>query len=243
MTVTLAQHPPGMAEGRRSLSYRNYVAGKAPYFFTKRLLDITLSAFFIITLISWLIPLIALLLKLDSKGPVLFLQKRVGRGGRTFICYKFRTMVINAEADEKQAEENDSRITRTGRWLRKTNIDELPQFFNVLMGQMSIVGPRPHMHADCCQFARIIPRYKLRNLVRPGITGMARVNGYHGPAMDHDAICIRYQWDIFYLCNASTWLDIRIMIRTVTQRIRILAPGGTKQARTDLAPKKQAATC
>jgi lipopolysaccharide/colanic/teichoic acid biosynthesis glycosyltransferase len=226
MAVTLVKHPPVMTEGRRSLSYRSYVTNKAPYFFIKRLMDLVLSALLILTVLSWLVPLIALLLKLDSRGPVLFLQKRVGKGGRSFTCYKFRTMVINEEADEKQAEENDSRITRSGRWLRKTNIDELPQFFNVFLGQMSIVGPRPHMHTDCRQFARMIPRYKLRNLVKPGITGMAQVNGYHGPAMDHDAVCMRYQWDIFYLRNASTWLDIRIMTRTLTQRAGLLVHRG-----------------
>lgn len=226
MALTLVKHPPVMTEGRRSLSYRSYVTNKAPYFFIKRLIDLCLSALLIFTVLSWLVPFIALLLKLDSRGPVFFLQKRVGKGGRSFTCYKFRTMVMNEEADEKQAEENDSRITRSGRWLRKTNIDELPQFFNVFLGQMSIVGPRPHMHTDCRQFARMIPRYKLRNLVKPGITGMAQVNGYHGPATDYDAVCMRYQWDIFYLRNASTWLDIRIMTRTLTQRAGLLVQHG-----------------
>lgn len=222
MAETLVKHLPVMTGGRRSLSYRSYVTNKAAYFFTKRLIDLTLSAILILTVLSWLVPLIALLLKLDSRGPVIFHQKRVGKGGRSFTCYKFRTMVINEEADEKQAEENDSRITRAGRWLRKTNIDELPQLFNVFLGQMSIVGPRPHMYSDCRKFACMIPRYKLRNLVKPGITGLAQVNGYHGPTMDYDAVCMRYQWDIFYLRNASTWLDIRIMTRTLTQRAGIL---------------------
>ncbi|AXY75688.1 hypothetical protein D3H65_17635 [Paraflavitalea soli] len=226
MAVTLVNHPPVMTEGRRSLSYRSYVTRKAPYFFVKRLIDLFLSVIIILTVLSWLVPLIALLLKLDSRGPVIFLQKRVGKGGRSFTCYKFRTMVLNEEADRKQAEENDCRVTRAGKWLRKTNIDELPQFVNVFLGQMSIVGPRPHMHTDCRQFARLIPRYKLRNLVKPGITGMAQVNGYHGPAMDYDAVCMRYQWDIFYLRNASTWLDIRIMIRTLTQRAGLLVQRG-----------------
>lgn len=221
MAVILVKHPAGSMEVRKSLSCRNYVDNKAFYFLVKRLTDITLSAFFIVTLLSWLVPLIALLLKLGSKGPVFFLQKRVGQYGRSFTCYKFRTMVLNEEAHQKQAEENDRRITRAGKWLRKTNIDELPQLFNVLLGQMSIVGPRPHMHADCRQFAQMIPRYKLRNLVKPGITGMAQVNGYHGPARDYEAIYLRYQWDIFYVRNASTWLDIKIMIRTLVQRIRL----------------------
>lgn len=228
MSVTIVKHPSGIIEGMRSLSYRSYITGKGAYFFFKRSSDIILSVIFILTIFSWLLPLIALLLKLDSNGPVFFFQRRVGKGGRSFTCYKFRTMVVNEEAHKKQAEENDSRITRAGRWLRKTNIDELPQFINVLLGQMSIVGPRPHMHADCRQFARMIPRYKLRNLVKPGITGLAQVKGYHGPATDYEAICIRYQWDIFYLRNASTWLDIKIMTRTLIQRIRLLLPAVTK---------------
>lgn len=226
--TTLVSHRPGLASGKKYLSYRSYIEVKKTYFFFKRTADIVLSVIFILTIFSWLLPLIALLLKLDSSGPVFFFQRRVGKGGRSFTCYKFRTMVVNEEAHKKQAEENDSRITRAGRWLRKTNIDELPQFFNVLLGQMSIVGPRPHMHADCRQFARMIPRYKLRNLVKPGITGLAQVKGYHGPATDYEAICIRYQWDIFYLRNASTWLDIKIMTRTLIQRIRLLLPAVTK---------------
>lgn len=219
MAVILIKHPPLLLEGRKSLSYRSYVDSKATYFFCKRVMDVTVSVIILLACLSWLIPLIALLLKLDSKGPVFFRQKRVGRGGRSFTCYKFRTMVVNAEAHQKQAQENDSRITRTGKWLRKTNIDELPQFINVLLGQMSIVGPRPHMHADCRQFGQLIPRYKLRSLVKPGITGLAQVNGFHGPATDYEAIYLRYQWDIFYVRNASAWLDASILIRTFLQRL------------------------
>lgn len=223
-TITLVSHAPGIVAGKKYLSYRNYVEGKAVYFFFKRVIDITGSVLMIGLVFTWLFPLVALLLKLDSRGPVFFLQKRVGKGGRSFTCYKFRTMFVNKEADKKQAAKNDSRITRIGYLLRQSNIDELPQFFNVLLGQMSIVGPRPHMYADCHQFGSMIPRYKLRNLIRPGITGMAQVNGYHGPATDYDAICKRYQWDIFYLRNASAWVDMKIMTRTVVQHLRLLVP-------------------
>lgn len=223
-TLTLVNHAPGIVAGKKYLSYRTYIEGKKAYFFMKRIIDVTVAVLIIGLVFTWLFPLVALLLKLDSQGPVLFLQKRVGKGGRSFTCYKFRTMFLNEEAHEKQAAQNDNRITRAGHLLRKTNIDELPQFFNVLLGQMSIVGPRPHMHADCRQFSGMIPRYKLRNLIRPGITGMAQVNGYHGPALDYDAICKRYQWDIFYLRNASAWLDLKIMTRTVIQHLRLLIP-------------------
>lgn len=215
---------PELVSGKKYLSYRAYIEVKRSYFFFKRATDVVLSVIFILAIFSWLLPLIALLLKLDSSGPVFFLQKRVGKGGRSFTCYKFRTMVVNEEAHRKQAEENDHRITRIGGWLRKTNIDELPQFFNVLLGQMSIVGPRPHMHADCRRFAQVVPRYKLRNLVKPGITGMAQVKGYHGPASDYEAVSVRYQWDVFYMRNASTWLDFKIMTQTIYQRMRLIIP-------------------
>lgn len=223
-TITLVSYAPGIVTGKKCLSYRTYVEGKKGYFFFKRVVDITGSVLMIGLVFTWLFPLVALLLKLDSRGPVFFLQKRVGKGGRSFTCYKFRTMFVNEEAHEQQAAQNDSRITRAGHLLRKTNIDELPQFFNVLLGHMSIVGPRPHMYADCHRFGRMIPRYKLRNLIRPGITGIAQVNGYHGPATDYDAILKRYQWDIFYLRNASASLDLRVMIRTMIQHLRLLIP-------------------
>jgi putative colanic acid biosynthesis UDP-glucose lipid carrier transferase len=243
MEVTLLQDAPLIVQGKRSTSYRHYIADKWTYFLLKRIIDMVLSVLMILVVFSWLLPLLALWVKLDSRGPVFFLQKRVGKGGRSFTCYKFRTMVLNEEADEKQAEENDSRITRAGHWLRKTNLDEFPQFVNVLLGQMSIVGPRPHMHADCRQFARMIPHYKLRNMVKPGITGLAQVNGFHGPAMDYEAISRRYQWDIFYLRNASTWLDVKIMARTFLQRIRLRLPAATKQSWADLAAGKHPGSC
>jgi putative colanic acid biosysnthesis UDP-glucose lipid carrier transferase len=222
--TTVVGIPPELTSGKKYLSYRTHIEVRKPYFFFKRVVDVAVSIIFILAIFSWLLPLIALLLKLDSSGPVFFLQKRVGKGGRSFTCYKFRTMVVNEEAHKKQAEENDHRITRIGRWLRKTNIDELPQFLNVLLGQMSIVGPRPHMHADCRRFARLIPRYKLRNLVKPGITGMAQVKGYHGPASNYEAVSVRYQWDVFYVRNASAWLDFKILAKTFLQRIRLVVP-------------------
>ena len=168
---------------------------------------------------SWLSPLVALLIKLDSKGPVFFRQKRIGKNGTFFRCLKFRSMIQNNEADERPSDENDERITRVGRWLRKTNIDELPQFFNVLAGEMSVVGPRPHMVADCIRFSFVISSYSFRSLLRPGITGWAQVNGYHGPTSDYDSIIIRYYWDAMYVRKAGIWLDVKIITRTLAQGI------------------------
>ena len=169
---------------------------------------------------SWLTPIIALLIKLDSKGPVFFIQKRVGIGGSFFRCIKFRTMICNDEADERQAAENDERITRVGRFLRRSNLDELPQFLNVWVGDMSVVGPRPHMVADCIRFSFIISSYHFRNLVRPGITGLAQVNGYHGATPDYESIVIRYYWDAQYIRKAGFLLDLRIMTITFFQELK-----------------------
>lgn len=156
----------------------------------------------------------ALLIKTGSRGPVFFRQKRVGKNGKLFSCLKFRTMYVNEHADEIPALENDERITRTGRFLRFTNLDELPQFINVLVGDMSIVGPRPHMVADCIRFSFVVPSYQFRNLVRPGITGLAQVNGCHGITPDYDSILLRYYWDAQYIRKADFWMDLKIIART-----------------------------
>ncbi|MDF2189532.1 sugar transferase [Paraflavitalea sp. CAU 1676] len=219
MNVLLAPVAIDKTGTRSSPSIRRYITRKRHYFVLKRIIDIVLSIVVIAGVLSWLVPLVALLLRFDSTGPVFFRQKRVGRGGRSFVCYKFRTMVVNELADSLPADPEDLRVTRLGRWLRQTNIDELPQFLNVLEGSMSIVGPRPHMHADCRRFAEIIPRYKMRNLVKPGITGMAQIGGYHGPVRDRTDAVLRYQYDLYYIRNASIWLDIRIMTKTITRTL------------------------
>lgn len=157
----------------------------------------------------------ALIIFIDSKGPIFFRQKRIGKNGIPFKCLKFRTMVINDESDDRPAIDNDDRITRVGKWLRKTNLDELPQFFNVLAGDMSIVGPRPHMLADCIRFSFVIPSYSFRSLLRPGITGWAQVNGFHGPTLDYESIILRYYWDAMYVRKASAWIDCKIILATV----------------------------
>jgi putative colanic acid biosysnthesis UDP-glucose lipid carrier transferase len=198
---------------------RSYIVRRKIYLFFKRLFDVAFSLLFIVFLLSWLIPIVGLLILIDSRGPVFFVQRRIGKNGRSFSCLKFRTMINNDEADEKQAEENDQRITRVGRLLRRINMDEFPQFFNVLRGDMSIIGPRPHMISDCIKFSFVIPAYEFRTLVRPGITGLAQVKGYHGPTIDYESIFTRYHWDAEYIRNASFWLDLKIIFLTFMQSI------------------------
>ena len=202
--------------------FRHYIDQRKGFFLAKRVADIFISSLVTIFILSWMIPLFSVLISMDSRGPVFFVQRRVGRGGRSFKCLKFRTMVLNREANRKQALENDSRITRIGSFLRKSNLDEFPQFLNVLIGHMSIVGPRPHMHVDCNKFSSLVPEYKFRNMVRPGITGLAQVKGYRGPTKDFESIFHRYQFDAFYIRNANFWLDIRIIRQTAVQTLSSL---------------------
>jgi putative colanic acid biosysnthesis UDP-glucose lipid carrier transferase len=199
---------------------RSFVASRKKYLFLKRCFDLFFSTLVLLLVMSWLVPLISLIIIIDSKGPVFFRQKRIGKNGKPFYCIKFRTMIQNQEADERPAEENDERITKAGKMLRRTNLDELPQFFNVLAGQMSVVGPRPHMLVDCIRFSFVIPSYQFRDLIRPGITGWAQVNGYHGLTADYDSIILRYYWDAQYVRKASLWLDLKIIGATIIQIIR-----------------------
>jgi putative colanic acid biosysnthesis UDP-glucose lipid carrier transferase len=201
---------------------RKYVDSKKGYFLCKRVVDVLFATVIIITLLSWLLPVLALLIKLTSKGPVFFLQKRTGRGGRSFTCYKLRTLVHNPVVHTKRMEIEEESVTRLGRFLRQSNLDELPQFFNVLSGSMSIVGPRPHMHADCNAFAELIPGYKFRNLVKPGITGLAQVKGYHGKIISHTCIYKRFEWDAWYVREAGMRLDIYIIYNTALKLVLFL---------------------
>jgi putative colanic acid biosysnthesis UDP-glucose lipid carrier transferase len=186
------------------------------YFLVKRGFDLLVAIVVIAGVLSWLMPLLALLIKLDSRGPVFFVQKRVGRNGRLFLCYKLRSMVINEWADERPVTGDDARITRLGNWLRRTHLDELPQFLNVATGAMSIVGPRPYMPADCRRFAELVPDSDFRNLVKPGITGMAQARGLHGAnGKDRRVIVQRYQLDGYYVRCADFALDMKILFSTV----------------------------
>ena len=181
----------------------------------KRALDLSVSVFVIVFILSWLLPILALLIRWDSRGPAFFLQKRVGRYGRLFTCFKLRTMYVNAEADASPATEDDRRITRMGSWLRRSHLDELPQFLNVFLGSMSIVGPRPYMPADCLRYEQIVSDTEWRMLVKPGITGMAQLEGLHGVCCDHEIIIKRYSWDRWYVANADFALDLRIFAGTL----------------------------
>jgi putative colanic acid biosynthesis UDP-glucose lipid carrier transferase len=189
---------------------------KRGYFLAKRIFDLSVALLVIAGVLSWLLPILALLIKLDSKGPVFFIQKRIGRNGRLFLCYKLRSMVINDLADERPATGDDGRITRLGNWLRQTHLDELPQFLNVAAGAMSVVGPRPYMPADCRRFAELVPDSDFRHRVRPGITGMAQAKGLHGPVgKERRVIVQRYRWDAYYIRHAGFLLDMEILGRTV----------------------------
>jgi len=181
----------------------------------KRTFDIVFSLGVLVFICSWLFIIIALLIKINSKGPVLFRQKRLGRDRKEFWCLKFRSMYVNKESDKKMATKGDSRITPIGAFLRKTSLDEFPQFWNVLMGHMSIVGPRPHMTVQNAQYQEIINNYLVRQLIKPGITGWAQVNGYRGEIESDLDIKNRVSYDIFYLENWSFFMDIKIIYLTV----------------------------
>ena len=204
------------------MPFRTYIDSKKFFFFLKRMSDIILSTTIIVFFLSWIIPLMAIVIKLNSRGPVFFIQRRVGRGLKSFRCIKFRTMVLNLEADKCSASDNDRRVTSIGKFLRKTSLDELPQFINVLLGDMSIVGPRPHMYADCNRFSEYIQDYKFRNIVRPGITGLAQVKGFRGPAEDSYNIITRFYYDSVYIQKMTFLLDIKILLNTFFQVLSLI---------------------
>lgn len=180
----------------------------------KRGFDILFSSIFIVVVLSWLYPLLAILIKLDSKGPVLFKQPRTGKQGMDFMCYKFRTMRVNNDCDKVQATKDDARITKLGSFLRKTSIDEFPQFFNVFKGEMSVVGPRPHMVSHTHEYTQRINKYLARHFVKPGITGLAQAKGYRGETRELQQMKGRVKLDRFYVENWSLLFDIKILMLT-----------------------------
>ena len=186
----------------------------------KRLYDVLISILVIVFVLSWLVPLLGLLIWLESGGSIFFIQKRSGINNKPFNCIKFRSMRVNNDADRRQATRNDPRFTRIGTFIRKTNIDELPQFFNVLMSDMSIVGPRPHMLQHTEDFSKLYNQYMVRQFLKPGITGWAQVNGYRGEIHSADDIRKRVEHDLWYMENWSHWLDIKIMLMTGYSMIR-----------------------
>ncbi len=185
----------------------------------KRLFDIVFSATVLLMLFP-LFPIMALIIKMQSKGPVFFKQMRTGLNGDSFMCYKFRSMHVNADADRVQATKHDPRKFPFGEFMRKTNLDELPQFFNVLKGDMSVVGPRPHMIFHTEKYSALIDKYMVRHFSKPGITGYAQVTGFRGETEELWQMEGRIRKDIWYIENWSMWLDIKIIFMTALSIVR-----------------------
>ncbi|WP_316844708.1 undecaprenyl-phosphate glucose phosphotransferase [Pedobacter psychrodurus] len=188
--------------------------------FKKRAFDVIFSFLVIVFVMSWLYPIIAILIKVQSPGPVLFKQLRSGRNDEPFWCWKFRSMKVNKESDKKQATKDDDRITKIGHFLRRTSLDEMPQFFNVFFGSMSVVGPRPHMLKHTEEYKEIISQFMVRHFLKPGITGWAQVNGFRGETKENEAMENRVKFDIYYLENWTSMLDVRIIFMTVINVFR-----------------------
>ena len=186
----------------------------------KRGFDIVFSSIVIVFVLSWLTPLIAILIKLESRGPVFFKQSRNGFNYKEFDCYKFRSMTPNKSAHLHQATRGDQRVTKVGKFIRKTSIDELPQFFNVLFGDMSVVGPRPHMVSHTKMYAKKIDKFMVRHFVKPGITGLAQTSGFRGEVETDKDIIGRVRYDIFYIENWSLLLDLKIIFQTLINAIK-----------------------
>ncbi|TCD01973.1 exopolysaccharide biosynthesis polyprenyl glycosylphosphotransferase [Pedobacter frigidisoli] len=186
----------------------------------KRAFDIAFSLFVIVFILSWFVPLMTILIRLESRGSAIFRQLRSGRDNKPFYCYKFRSMRINDQSHHKQASKGDPRITRIGAFIRKTSIDELPQFFNVLKGNMSIVGPRPHMLKHTEEYSKIINKYMVRHFLKPGITGWAQVNGFRGETKEPAQMLGRVNHDIWYMENWSLFTDIKIIYKTVRNALK-----------------------
>lgn len=181
----------------------------------KRCFDLVFSIAVLLTVFPVLYIIAGTLIKISSKGPILFKQKRTGLYGKIFECYKFRTMRVNEEADKQQAVKDDPRTTKTGSFLRRTNLDEFPQFINVLIGDMSVVGPRPHMLKHTEQYSILIDKYMIRHLVKPGITGWAQITGYRGETRTLEQMKGRVKRDVWYLENWSFFLDLKIIVVTI----------------------------
>lgn len=185
----------------------------------KRIFDLVMSTLVILLIYPWLLPIVALAVKISSKGPIFFKQLRSGINNKDFYCYKFRTMKVNQLADELQATKEDPRITKVGAFLRKTNLDEFPQFLNVFLGDMSIVGPRPHMLKHTDEYSKLVDSYMVRQLVKPGITGPAQVYGFRGETKTTAEMQGRVELDVWYIENWSILLDLKMVFLTVWNMI------------------------
>ena len=186
----------------------------------KRIFDIIFSLFVIVFILSWLLPLLFFLIKIESKGSIFFVQERNGINLEKFYCIKFRSMKINEFSDLKTTVKNDNRVTKIGKILRKTSLDELPQFFNVLMGDMTIVGPRPHMVIQTELYNKKIYNFKERHYEKPGITGLAQISGCRGIIKNDRDMINRLKFDLFYIEKWSLFLDIKIIFKTIKQIIK-----------------------
>lgn len=202
------------------ISQRTISLDESLHKFIKRIFDIVFSILIIVGVLSWLIPILAIIIKIDSKGTLFFVQKRNGLNNREFNCFKFRSMEINELADIEQVSKNDSRITRVGKFIRKTSIDELPQFFNVLLGDMSVVGPRPHMVSHTNMYAERIDKFMVRHFIKPGITGLAQTKGFRGEVENDKDIINRVRYDIFYIEKWSLLLDLKIILITIYNTLK-----------------------
>lgn len=202
------------------LSIRREPLSQAENRLLKRVFDIVFSLLFLCTLFPVIYLIIGSVIKISSPGPIFFKQKRSGEDGKAFWCYKFRSMRVNKECDTLQATQNDPRKTNIGEFMRKTNIDELPQFINVLLGHMSVVGPRPHMLKHTEEYSKLIDKYMVRHLVKPGVTGWAQVSGYRGETRELWQMEGRVERDIWYLEHWTFMLDIYIIYRTIKNIIK-----------------------
>lgn len=202
------------------LSLRRVPLQDSVNLFFKRLIDIIISLAVIVFVLSWLTPIIALFIKKESDGPVFFKQTRNGINYEEFSCLKFRSMIVNENAHKLQATKGDTRVTKIGAFLRKTSLDEMPQFINVLLGDMSVVGPRPHMIRENDKYYKTVDKYMLRHVIKPGITGLAQVSGYRGEVEKESDIVNRIKFDIYYLENWSILLDVKIILRTILNSIK-----------------------
>jgi putative colanic acid biosynthesis UDP-glucose lipid carrier transferase len=202
------------------ISLRNILQEESFNKAIKRAFDLVFSTIIIIGVLSWLIPIMAILIKLDSNGPLFFVQKRNGLNYVNFNCYKFRSMKLNGTADMELTFKNDTRITKIGRFIRKTSIDELPQFINVFLGEMSVVGPRPHMVSVANIYASKVDKFMVRHFVKPGITGLAQTKGYRGEVASDQDIINRVKFDILYIENWSLLLDIKIILITIYNTLK-----------------------
>jgi len=185
----------------------------------KRGFDNLFSLLVLLLIFPWLFPIIAVAIKINSNGPIFFKQKRSGLNNQVFTVLKFRTMVVNNEADNKQATANDSRITSVGKFLRQHNLDELPQFLNVLAGQMSVVGPRPHMLSHTAEYRKLIDEFMVRHFILPGITGLAQSRGLRGDTTQSELMRDRVKADVYYLENWIVILDLKIVLETIWNMI------------------------